>query len=71
MATGADSVAIGTGAVANFKNDVALGANSTTSKTESTAGATIGGTAYAFAGGNATSTVSVGSKDHERTITNV
>ncbi|MFM0328064.1 hypothetical protein PQR16_37425, partial [Caballeronia glebae] len=71
MATGADSVAIGTGAVANYTNDVALGANSTTTETVSTAGATINGKYYTFAGGNATSTVSVGSEGNERTITNV
>ncbi|MCC8397571.1 YadA-like family protein [Paraburkholderia sp. MMS20-SJTR3] len=70
-ADGQDSVAIGMGAVAKNTNDVALGAGSTTEAAVGTAGATIGGTDYAFAGANPTSTVSVGSVGNERTITNV
>ncbi|MGF6259140.1 autotransporter adhesin [Paraburkholderia youngii] len=70
-ALGEDSVAIGMGAVSNNANDVALGAGSMTAAAVGTAGATIGGTAYAFAGANPTSTVSVGSVGNERTITNV
>ncbi|MGF6448386.1 autotransporter adhesin [Paraburkholderia youngii] len=70
-ALGEDSVAIGMGAVSNNANDVALGAGSTTSAAVGTSGATIGGTEYAFAGANPTSTVSVGSDGSERTITNV
>ncbi|MEP9320421.1 YadA-like family protein [Pseudomonas sp. LABIM340] len=71
VATGADSVAIGMGAVSSNKNDVALGAGSTTDVAVGTAGATIAGTDYSFAGANPTSTVSVGSVGNERTITNV
>ncbi|WP_429585355.1 YadA-like family protein [Paraburkholderia youngii] len=70
-ALGEDSVAIGMGAVSNNANDVALGAGSTTSAAVGTSGATIGGKAYAFAGANPTSAVSVGSEGSERTITNV
>ncbi|WP_176385965.1 YadA family autotransporter adhesin, partial [Paraburkholderia youngii] len=51
--------------------DVALGAGSVTAAAVGTAGASIGGTDYAFAGANPASTVSVGSVGNERTITNV
>ncbi|SAK95881.1 putative trimeric autoransporter, BpaB [Caballeronia ptereochthonis] len=50
---------------------MALGAGSTTAAVVNTTSATIGGTAYTFAGSNATSTVSVGAAGKERTITNV
>ncbi|MFK8403077.1 hypothetical protein M2D07_031590, partial [Pseudomonas sp. BGr12] len=56
---------------ANNANDVALGAGSTTDVAVGTAGTTIAGTDYSFAGATPTSTVSVGSKGSERTITNV
>ncbi|MGK9237346.1 YadA-like family protein, partial [Inquilinus limosus] len=65
------SVAIGPNAVANNEGDIALGSGSTTDVAVGTAGATIGGKAYTFAGANPTSTVSVGSAGAERTITNV
>ncbi|MDR5834817.1 YadA-like family protein [Caballeronia sp. LZ034LL] len=70
-ALGLDSVAIGQGAVAANANDIALGSNSTTEAVENTAGATIGGKDYTFAGSHAESTLSVGSVGAERTITNV
>ncbi|MDK6514291.1 adhesin, partial [Klebsiella oxytoca] len=70
-ALGLDSVAIGMGAIAANTNDVALGANSKTAATVSTAGVTLRGTDYAFAGANPTSTVSVGDVGSERTVTNV
>ncbi len=70
-ALGLDSVAIGMGAVAVHKNDVALGANSVTGATVATTGVNLGGTDYAFAGANPTSTVSVGDVGSERTVTNV
>ncbi|PXW39086.1 autotransporter adhesin, partial [Klebsiella oxytoca] len=71
QALGLDSVAIGMGAIANNANDVALGANAVTEAAVGTAGVTLRGTDYAFAGANPTSTVSVGSEGAERTITNV
>ncbi|WP_370516753.1 beta strand repeat-containing protein, partial [Klebsiella grimontii] len=70
-ALGLDSVAIGMGAIAANKNDVALGAGSVSGVTVGTAGVTLGGTDYAFAGANPTSTVSVGDVGSERTVTNV
>ncbi|KAB2654884.1 calcium-binding protein [Brucella tritici] len=69
---GADgAVALGQGATANNAGDVALGSGSTTQAVVNTSGTTINGTDYAFAGTNATSTVSVGGVGSERTITNV
>ncbi|HBL0709603.1 TPA: adhesin, partial [Klebsiella oxytoca] len=70
-ALGLDSVAIGMGAIAGNQNDVALGANSKTAATVGTAGVTLRGTDYAFAGANPISTVSVGDVGSERTVTNV
>ncbi|MDR6539782.1 beta strand repeat-containing protein, partial [Variovorax soli] len=71
QAIGTDAVAIGQNAVANNANDVALGANASTAAAVGTAGATIAGTAYNFAGAAPVGTVSVGSAGAERTITNV
>ncbi|WP_454858314.1 YadA-like family protein [Rhizobium binxianense] len=69
---GADgAVALGQGATANNAGDVALGSGSTTQAVVNTSGTTINGKDYAFAGTNATSTVSVGGVGSERTITNV
>jgi autotransporter adhesin len=68
---GDSSLALGREAKANNANDVALGAGSTTDVAVGTAGATIAGTDYSFAGATPTSTVSVGSVGNERTITNV
>ncbi|HGM5488424.1 TPA: YadA-like family protein [Serratia fonticola] len=68
---GQDSVAIGMGAISTHDNDVALGAGSVTASAEGTANVTINGKQYDFAGATPTSTVSVGDKDAERTITNV
>lgn len=70
-ASATDSVALGYGASATEENSVALGTNSTTSTVVSTATGTIAGTTYTYAGGTAYGTVSVGSEDGERTITNV
>ena len=69
--TGENSVAIGAGAVANNKGDVALGAGATTEQAVGTQGVTIRGNDYQFAGTTPTGTVSLGSLDNERTITNV
>ncbi len=69
-----DAVAIGHGANASASaGDVALGAGSVTGAAVVTAGDTINGTAYTYAGASAgvTSTVSVGDAGTERTITNV
>ena len=62
QALGADSVAIGSGAIAGNADDVALGTNSTTSATTAVSGATIGGTAYLFAGATPTAAFSVGGR---------
>ncbi|WP_342235701.1 hypothetical protein, partial [Inquilinus sp. OTU3971] len=67
-----DGIAIGHGAAAGANaGDVALGAGSSTAAVVATAGATIAGKAYSFAGTTPTSTVSVGAPGAERTITNV
>nr|WP_199043664.1 ESPR-type extended signal peptide-containing protein [Dyella sp. ASV24] len=66
-----NSLALGRDSKANNAGDVALGQGSVTDTAVATTGATIGGTDYAFAGASPTSTVSVGSKGNERTITNV
>lgn len=71
QSTGENSVAIGAGAVANNKGDVALGAGATTEQAVGTQGVTIRGNDYQFAGTTPTGTVSVGSLDNERTLTNV
>jgi autotransporter adhesin len=70
-ATGAGSMALGAGASAVNANDVALGAGSVTAAANPTAGATIGGVSYGFAGALPTSVVSMGSVGAERQITNV
>lgn len=71
-ALGTASVAIGANSAAANQGDVALGARSTTSKALGTSSATVNGITYSgFAGTNPVATVSVGSKDGERTITNV
>ncbi|WP_312284382.1 YadA-like family protein [Yokenella regensburgei] len=70
-ALGLDAVAIGLSAVANHDNDVALGANSVTGTTTGTAGVTLLGTQYSFAGTTPASQVSVGSVGNERLVTNV
>ncbi|WP_315927765.1 YadA-like family protein [Mesorhizobium sp. SP-1A] len=64
-------VAIGQGAVANNAGDVALGENSVTQAAVGTAGTTIRGQDYSFAGAAPAGTVSVGDVGSERTITNV
>ncbi|MCT8998805.1 YadA-like family protein, partial [Chelativorans intermedius] len=71
MAAGAGSIALGQGASASEANSVALGAGSTTEAAVGTAGTTINGKDYAFAGTAPVGTVSVGTADAERTITNV
>lgn len=65
------SLALGSGANASVANSVALGSNSTTAAGVGVAGATIGGTAYTFAGGTPAGVVSVGGGGTERQIQNV
>jgi autotransporter adhesin len=70
-AVAAGGTAIGNGASANNANDVALGSGSSSAAAVGTAGVTLNGTGYTFAGTAPTSTVSVGAAGAERTITNV
>lgn len=85
VASGTDSIAIGTGGTASDESAVAIGAGASASQAQSvalgagsvtgeavkTAGATIAGNTYSFAGANPGSTVSVGAAGSERTVTNV
>ncbi|SFP17354.1 Head domain of trimeric autotransporter adhesin [Variovorax sp. OK605] len=66
-----NSVAVGTGATATTGNSVALGNGATTAAATPTAGTTIQGQAYSFAGANPVGVVSVGSAGAERQVTNV
>lgn len=65
------AIALGNQAQANNHNDVALGSGSSTEKAVATHGTIIDGEYYGFAGTEPTSTISIGSKGKERTITNV
>ena len=78
----ADAAVIGNNAIADQANSVTLGTNSVIDPVVSTASATINGTTYNYAGGEAKSTISVGANDragaagdaykhYYRTITNV
>ncbi len=69
--TSPDAIAIGNGASATTAGGVALGGGSVDKAATPTGGATINGTAYAFAGANPTSVVSVGVAGAERQIANV
>nr|WP_230414510.1 hypothetical protein [Collimonas silvisoli] len=71
QATAANSTALGQGAAASTANSVAIGSASATSAAVATAGATILGTAYTFAGSTPAGVVSVGSVGSERQIQNV
>ena len=64
-------VAIGNGATVTTAGGVALGQGSVDRAAVPTGGATIGGTAYTFAGATPTSVVSVGTAGAERQIVNV
>ena len=70
-ASGEASVALGTGAKADNANSVALGAGAITQQAIGTASTTIAGQTYSFAGSSPVGTISVGSANNERTITNV
>ena len=68
----AGSIAIGQGAIANAQaGDVALGAGSSTDAVVATSVSRLNGQDYAVAGANPASTVSIGLKGHERTLTNL
>ncbi|MCU9999473.1 YadA-like family protein [[Pasteurella] aerogenes] len=70
--TAAETVSIGKGAKANNYKAVALGSGAVTDVSVDTKEATVNGITYGnFAGSESIATVSVGSKDNERTITNV
>ncbi|MDA3133280.1 YadA family autotransporter adhesin, partial [Atlantibacter subterraneus] len=69
--TGLDSLALGRDAQSVHDGDVALGSGSVTEAAVATTGVRINDVDYDFAGINPLSTVSVGSRGHERTITNV
>lgn len=71
IATGVDAVAVGRGARVSGAKSVALGADSVAEAAIGTAGVTIRGRDYVFAGTQPSGTVSVGSVGGERTITNV
>ncbi|WP_269465165.1 YadA-like family protein [Halomonas huangheensis] len=70
-ATADGAIAIGAGATASEAGSVALGAASTTDAVVGTAGTTIGGQTYTFAGAAPIGTLSVGTAGAERTITHV
>lgn len=70
-ANATDAVALGANSVASVVGSVALGANSVTSNAIATSSATINGNTYQFAGATPYSTVSVGGKGSERTVSNV
>jgi autotransporter adhesin len=72
VAAGTDSVAIGPNARSVNTGDVAIGANALSGPTTAVAGATIGGTAYTFAGANPVGgAFSIGTAGQERQIQNV
>jgi hypothetical protein len=68
---GMSSLAFGTNAISANANSVALGSNSLTEAAVATQDITINDKIYAFAGTAPLSTVSIGKKDAERTLTNV
>ncbi|UPG85501.1 YadA-like family protein [Luteibacter aegosomatis] len=70
-ALAAGAMAFGDSATASNAGDVALGSATTTAAAVGTAGATINGTSYTFAGTAPGSTVSIGAAGAERTLTNL
>ncbi len=72
IASGESSLAIGNNSKANNTKDVALGADSVSEAAESTLSTKVNNINYGnFAGVNPVATVSVGSKNVKRTVTNV
>ncbi|MEP7456810.1 YadA-like family protein [Phyllobacterium sp. SB3] len=70
-ATGESSTALGENAQASNNRDVALGAGSQTDKAVGTSTVVVDGVSYNLAGISPDSTVSVGIKGKERTLTNL
>ena len=66
-----NAIAIGTGSNASNPGSVALGAGSQTSAAVATSGTKLNGVDYNFAGSAPDSTVSIGAKGKERTLTNL
>lgn len=71
QANGVNSLAIGSAALAQNDNSIALGANSVTAATIATASSMFNGTTYNFAGNSPVGTLSIGGAGVERTVTNV
>lgn len=71
LASGIDAIAIGTEAQASNNSDVALGAKSVTAKAVATTSTTINGDLFNFAGAKPIATVSIGTANQERTLTNL
>ena len=71
LASKDSAVAIGDDAQANIENSVAIGSGARTVEVVGTPSYEIGGTTYKFAGAEPVGTVSVGTADEKRTITNV
>ena len=71
LASADSAVAIGDDAQANIENSVAIGSGARTVEVVGTPSYEIGGTTYKFAGAEPVGTVSVGTADEKRTITNV
>ncbi|BDU21767.1 YadA-like family protein [Dyella sp. GSA-30] len=71
MATQQSGIAMGAGSSATQANAVALGSGSVTAVAVATTGVSIDGATFRFAGITPTSTISVGNAGNERTITNV
>ncbi|GAA5628827.1 hypothetical protein Brsp05_04126 [Brucella sp. NBRC 12953] len=70
-AAGQNAVALGAGATANSANSVALGAGAVTEAAVATANTTIAGQSYGFAGAQPVGTLSIGTRNNERTLTNL
>lgn len=71
MATQQSGIAIGAGSSTTQANAVALGSGSVTAAAVVTTGVSINGSTFRFAGVTPTSTISVGNAGNERTVTNV
>ncbi|WP_081770032.1 YadA-like family protein [Luteimonas huabeiensis] len=70
-ATAANAVALGVGATAGHARSVALGQGAATAAAVGTASVVVDKTTYAFAGASPVGTVSVGTAQDKRTLTNV
>ena len=70
-ASGQNAVALGAAATASHANSVALGAGAVTEAAVATGSTTIAGQTYGFAGAQPVGTLSIGTLNNERTLTNV